>query len=76
MNRTVRTLPTTEIELAAVPIRDLTEIEPRVLELLGAFGIDLCCGGAHPLGEALDLHGIDRSSVMPGLLALANETRE
>jgi iron-sulfur cluster repair protein YtfE (RIC family) len=72
----IRTLPTTEFELAAVPIRDLTELEPRVLELLGTFGIDLCCGGGHPLGEALDLHGVDRQQVMPALLALADETRE
>ena len=33
--------------------------------MLGPLGIDLCCGGGHPLGEALDLHGIDRETVLP-----------
>ena len=31
----------------------------------GSTGIDLCCGGDHPLGEALDLHGIERETVLP-----------
>lgn len=73
MAQTVKTLPRNEAELAAMTIRDVTEIEPRALELLSPFGIDLCCGGAHPVGEALDLHGIERSAVMPLLLALADE---
>jgi hypothetical protein len=30
--------------------------------------------GAHPVGEALDLHGIDRTQVMLRLLALAQLT--
>mgnify|MGYP000099462809 CR=1 FL=1 len=71
MTPTTRRLPVEEIELAQMTIRDMTEIEPRTLDLLGPLGIDLCCGGAHPLGEALDLHGIDRATVMPQLLALA-----
>jgi iron-sulfur cluster repair protein YtfE (RIC family) len=34
------------------------------LTVLQPLGIDLCCGGGHPLGEALDLHGIDRETVL------------
>ena len=71
MTRSIKTLPTTEAELAATTIRDLVEIEPAALEILGPLGIDLCCGGAHPLGEALDLHGIDRAAVMPKIVELA-----
>lgn len=71
MTRAVKQLPTSEADLAATSIRDLVEIEPTVLEVLGPLGIDLCCGGGHPLGEALDLHGIERAEVMPKIVALA-----
>jgi iron-sulfur cluster repair protein YtfE (RIC family) len=71
MTRSVKQLPTAEAELAAISIRDLIEIEPAMLEVLGPLGIDLCCGGGHPLGEALDLHGIERAEVMPKIVALA-----
>ena len=54
----------TETDLAAITIRDLIEIEPRAMEILAPYGIDLCCGGGHPLGEALDLHGVDRDDVI------------
>ena len=64
-------LPHDEAALAAMTIRDLIDIEPGFLELLAQLGIDLCCGGGHPLGEALDLHGIDRNDVMPRALTLA-----
>ena len=46
-------------------IRDLVERYPETMEFLAPLGIDLCCGGGHPLGEALDLHGIDREIVLP-----------
>lgn len=75
MTRSFTSLPIAESELAATPIRDLVEIEPAVLEVLGPLGIDLCCGGGHQLGEALDLHGIDRTEVMPKIVALAASAR-
>lgn len=75
MTQSIKQLPTAEADLAATPIRDLVEIEPAVLEVLGPLGIDLCCGGGHPLGEALDLHGIDRAKVMPAIVELAERAR-
>jgi iron-sulfur cluster repair protein YtfE (RIC family) len=66
-------VPTTE--LAATTIRDLIDIEPRALEILAPYGIDLCCGGGHPLGEALDLHGVDRDDVIARIAALINGDR-
>jgi regulator of cell morphogenesis and NO signaling len=48
-----------------VLIRDLVEAYPETMEVLGPLGIDLCCGGGHPLGEALDLHGFDRAEILP-----------
>ncbi len=75
MTHSIPTLPVTEPELAAMTIRDLVEIEPLAMEILAPYGIDLCCGGAHPVGEALDLHGIDRTEVMPKLVTLAARPR-
>ncbi len=45
-------------------IRDLAEDYPETMAILAPLGIDLCCGGGRPLGEALDLHGIDREPVL------------
>jgi regulator of cell morphogenesis and NO signaling len=62
-------------DLAATPIRELVERWPAVLRLLAPLGIDLCCGGAHPLGEALDLHGIARQPVLRQIAAAIEDTR-
>jgi regulator of cell morphogenesis and NO signaling len=75
VSQSITSLPLNEAELAGMTIRDITEVEPRALELLAPLGIDLCCGGGHPLGEALDLHGIDRTKVMPQLIALAVDAK-
>jgi iron-sulfur cluster repair protein YtfE (RIC family) len=75
MSRSAPSLPTTEQEIAAMTIRNLVEIEPRAMEIVAPLDIDLCCGGAHPVGEALDLHGIDRTEMMPRLTALATRTQ-
>jgi iron-sulfur cluster repair protein YtfE (RIC family) len=60
--------------LADVLIRDLVEIYPRTLGVLAPLGIDLCCGGGHPLGEALDLHGLDRDAVLPQVARVIAES--
>ncbi len=75
MSQSITSLPLNEAELSVMTIRDITDVEPRALELLAPLGIDLCCGGGHPLGEALDLHGIDRKQVMPQLVALAVDAK-
>jgi len=51
-------------------IRDLVEQYPDTMRVLAPLGIDLCCGGGHPLGEALDLHHIDRTTVLPQIEAI------
>ncbi len=38
-------------------IRDLVDAYPAIMPELTPYGIDLCCGGGRPLGEALELHG-------------------
>lgn len=66
----IPTPPLDEAALAGTTIRDLVDAYPDVMALLAPLGIDLCCGGAHPLGEALDLHGIDRAAVLPKVARL------
>jgi hypothetical protein len=56
-----------EDALAATTIRDLVAAYPGAMEILAPLGLDLCCGGAHQLGEALDLHGIARADVLPAI---------
>ena len=46
-------------------IRDLVEQFPETMRILTPLGIDLCCGGGHPLAEALTLHGFDPAVVVP-----------
>jgi iron-sulfur cluster repair protein YtfE (RIC family) len=56
-------------------VRDLVEAHPPVLEILGPLGIDLCCGGGHEVGAALDLHGIEREPVISAIeRAMTSET--
>ena len=45
--------------LLDLTIRELTERYPATLAVLAPLGIDLCCGGGHRLGTALELHGAD-----------------
>ena len=61
-----------QVPLTDLLIRDLVEQYPETMRVLAPLGIDLCCGGGHPLGEALDLHGIDRTTVLPQIEAIVN----
>ena len=56
-------------------IRDLVDTYPRTLRVLAPLGIDLCCGGGHPLGEALALHGLDRDAVLPRVAQIVSGAR-
>lgn len=56
--------------LAGALIRDLVAAYPQTLAVLAPLGIDLCCGGGHPLGEALTLHGLDRDTVLAQVAAV------
>ena len=57
----------------AMLIRDLVDRYPDTMRVLAPLGIDLCCGGGNPLGEALDLHGIDRGTVLSRIEAIIAE---
>lgn len=60
--------------LLEMRIQDLVEQVPEAMGVLEPLGIDLCCGGGHPLGTALDLHGIDREPVVAEIKRLAADT--
>jgi iron-sulfur cluster repair protein YtfE (RIC family) len=73
----ISTTPEDDI-LANTLIRDLVETYPGTMAVLAPLGIDLCCGGSHPLGEALTLHGFDRDAVLPqiaGIVQAASHDR-
>jgi iron-sulfur cluster repair protein YtfE (RIC family) len=64
MSKTISSALTLD-ELMETTIRDLVANYPDTMGVLAPYGIDLCCGGAHKLGEALDLHGVARDEVLP-----------
>jgi iron-sulfur cluster repair protein YtfE (RIC family) len=65
--------PVTQTPVTDTLIRDLVELFPDTMRVLSPLGIDLCCGGGHPLGEALDLHEIDRATVIPQIEQIVAE---
>jgi iron-sulfur cluster repair protein YtfE (RIC family) len=62
-----------ETALLSMTIRELVERYPETMEVLAPLGIDLCCGGAHQVGEALDLHHANREDIVPRLLAIISQ---
>ena len=62
--------PMNAADISERTIRDLVDSHPGILTVLGPLGSDRCCGGAHPLGEALDLHGVEREPVLGDVLAV------
>jgi iron-sulfur cluster repair protein YtfE (RIC family) len=64
------TLPRpTAPELAEWTVNDLVAAYPETMRVLAPLGIDLCCGGLHRLGDALDRHGYDRAAVLEQVVA-------
>ncbi|MFO7168019.1 MAG: DUF542 domain-containing protein [Chloroflexota bacterium] len=48
---------------------------PWALEVLAGFGLDTCCGGALPLAEAAERHGIDPQQILAALRERAEAPR-
>jgi iron-sulfur cluster repair protein YtfE (RIC family) len=69
-NVETQTQTTLTDDVAKQTIAQLVDRYPATMSILEPLGIDLCCGGAHPLGEALDLHGLDRATVLPQVVAI------
>jgi hypothetical protein len=73
MSNLVTRLPRDFDALTKMTLRDIIDLEPRALEILAPYGFDLCCGGGHTLGKALELHQVDPGAVLPRLANLAAE---
>jgi iron-sulfur cluster repair protein YtfE (RIC family) len=47
---------------------------PATQAVLVARGLDLCCGGVHPVGMAARAHGVDPDAILAELRAAAGKT--
>jgi iron-sulfur cluster repair protein YtfE (RIC family) len=59
-----------EQELTKWTIYELIDVYPETMSVLASLAIDLCCGGLHPLGVALDLHGYDWAQTLEKIIAV------
>lgn len=51
-------------------VNDVVRLVPAAVRVLGEAGIDTCCGGALPLGEAARRHGLDVEALLETLRGL------
>lgn len=63
-------------EIANRTISDLVEHAPGTMTVFSSLGLDLCCGGGHPLGEALALHGIEPDPVIRQVAVIVSESQD
>ena len=52
-------------------VRDMIERWPSTGPVLVSRGLDLCCGGVHPVGMAARAHGVDPDALLAELRAAA-----
>lgn len=50
-------------------VNEVAELHPAAREVLARHGVDLCCGGVHPLGMAAQAHGVDAAELLMELNA-------
>ena len=48
-------------------VNDAVKEHPHTLHVFKAAGIDTCCGGALPIGEAARRHGIDVNELLKSI---------
>jgi iron-sulfur cluster repair protein YtfE (RIC family) len=63
-------------EIANRTISDLVEHAPGTMTVFSSLGLDLCCGGGHPLEEALALHGIEPDPVIRQVAVIVSESQD
>jgi regulator of cell morphogenesis and NO signaling len=54
-------------------VNEITRLFPGTLRVFHAAGIDSCCGGALPVGEAARRHGLDPALLLGELQRAADE---
>ncbi len=52
-------------------VREMLERWPGTGPVLALRGLDLCCGGMHPVGIAARAHGVDPDALLAELRAAA-----
>lgn len=71
--------PITDAELAEIAnrtISDLVEHAPGTMTVFSVHGLDMCCGGGLPLGEALAKHGIEADPVLREVAVIVAESQD
>jgi len=63
-------------EIANRTISDLVEHAPGTMTIFSSLGLDMCCGGGHPLREALELHSIDPAPVIRQVAVVVSESQD
>ncbi len=48
-------------------INEIIRLYPTTVSVFHRFGMDACCGGALPVGEAARRHGLDAEQVLAAL---------
>lgn len=71
--------PISDAQLAEIASRRIDEIvdaAPGTMAVFSSYGLDMCCGGGRPLGEALELHGIEVDPVVRQIAAIVSESQD
>jgi len=64
----VNRLPTLDMT-----VRTILDRWPPARAVLAARGLDLCCGGAHPLRMAAQAHGLKPEAILAEVLAVVQK---
>lgn len=58
-----------ELPTLDMTVRSILDRWPRSQAVLAARGLDLCCGGAHPLRMAAQAHGLRPDKILAEVVA-------
>ncbi len=54
---------------ATMKVGDIAKIWPETMKVFARYGLDLCCGGVHPLNYAAQKHGFNLEKMLQELNA-------
>lgn len=60
-------------ELLEATVNEVTRDNPETLRVFQRHGLDCCCGGHRPVGEAARRHGVDAEALVKDLKATASD---
>lgn len=60
-----------ELPALELSVRETLERWPATRKVLVSHGLDLCCGGVHPIATAAHAHGVDPDALLIELRAAA-----